>query len=91
MKKLIFLKQEYVEPKGLNKTKIKQAQQDIFQTSLTAFKQQMKGHAYHLRKEIPPDAVLIEYADALNDEMIDALRQADIVDIIDGVSSEASK
>jgi|HubBroStandDraft_2_1064218.scaffolds.fasta_scaffold340227_1 hypothetical protein len=88
MKKLIFLKQEYLDTDKINKTAEAAARNKLFQQSVEEFKKQLKGHAYKIKKEVPYEAVLIDYADTIDDEMLEALRAADIVEIIDSLVSE---
>lgn len=85
MKKLVFLNQEWVEAK--NKTELEAKQQAAFENSVKSFKEQMKdlAQAFKILKKIPPEAVLIEYADAVDDQMWVALRAADIVSIVDSM------
>ena len=87
MKKLVFLVQEYVE--GKNKAERETAQEKGFEASVKLFKEQMKdlfaAKAFKIVKEVPPDAVLIEYAEVIDNKMWEALRAADIVSIIDSI------
>lgn len=87
MKKLIFLVQEYVEAK--NKTELVAARQKIFEQSVKTFKEQMKdlfaAKTFKILKEVPPDAVLIEYADVMDDKIWEALRAAEIVSVVDSL------
>jgi hypothetical protein len=89
MKKIIFLKQEWFETKGLKKTEISDAQEDLFQEYIKVFKEQMQNllpaKSFKIIKEIPPNSVLIEYADAIDEQMWIALRAAEIVDIVDSM------
>jgi hypothetical protein len=89
MKRLIFLKQEYLDIKKekLNKEKASQAREVMFDESVIIFKEQMKvllaTKECKILKEFPPDSVLIEFADELQDKMYKAMVEASIVDIID--------
>lgn len=87
MRKLVFLNQEWVEAK--NKTELEAARAKVFQESIKTFKEQMgklfETKAFTILKEVPPEAVLIEYADVIDDQMWDALREADIVSIVDSL------
>jgi uncharacterized protein YnzC (UPF0291/DUF896 family) len=87
MKKLIFLKQEWLETKGLKKTEISNAQEDLFQEYIKLFKEQMKSllitKSFKIIKETPPNSLLIEYLDEIDNQMWIALRAAKIVDVVD--------
>ena len=87
MKKLVFLIQEYVEAK--NKTELAAAQQKVFQQSIKTFKEQMKdlfdAKSFKILKEVPPDAILIEYAEVMDVQMWESLRKAEIVSIVDAM------
>lgn len=89
MKKLIFLVQEYLEinKETVTKKELETAQKKLFDKSVKAFKGQMQelyaAKAFTILKEVSPDAVLIEYAEVLDDKMWEALRAADIVSIVD--------
>ena len=91
MKRLIFLKQEYLDVKKekLNKEKAEQAREIMFDESVLIFKEQMKelliAKEFKILKEFPPDSVLIEFYDALQDKMYKAMVAASIVDIIDNL------
>lgn len=91
MKKLIFLAQEYldVNRETLSKKELDIAQSKLFAKSVTAFKEQMKelyaAKVFQIVKELTPEAVLIEYAPAVDDQMWEALRAADIVSIVDSI------
>jgi hypothetical protein len=86
MKKLIYLKQEWLETKGLKKIDIANAKENIFKKSVELFRQQMKGlKIFKILQEIPPDAILIEYAEIVEDQMMAALRATEVVDIIDSM------
>lgn len=89
MKKLIFLKQEYVESKGLNKTRFKEAKLDCFKESIALFKEQLSQllvtKSFRILKEVPPDGLLIEHTDELNETIWQALCQAEVVDVIDSI------
>ena len=89
MKKIIFLKQEWLETKGLKKTEVSDAQEDLFQEYIKAFQEQMKEllpvKSFKIIEEIPPNSLLIEYSDTIDDQMWIALRAAEIVDIIDSM------
>lgn len=85
MKKLIFLKQEWVDPKGLKKLEISESEKDIYQKSVKSFREQLKTIKHKILKEIPPISILIEYDDVLEEEMTAALLAADIVEVIDSI------
>jgi hypothetical protein len=91
MKRLIFLKQEYLDVKKekLNKEKAERAREVMFDESVIIFKEQMKASLVakecKILKEFPPDSILIEFADTLQDKMYKALVDASIVDIIDSL------
>lgn len=87
MRKLITLKQEWVDPKGLKRSQVNEAKGDQFQESIAAFKEQMSEllppKAFKILKEVLPESLLIEYADALDEQMWAALRSAIVVQTID--------
>lgn len=91
MKKLIFLIQEYLDVKEekLNKASAEVARQKLFSQSVKVFKDQMKdlfaAKAFKIVREMPPNAVIVEYADIMNEKMYEALRAADIVEIINSI------
>lgn len=89
MKKIIFLKQEWLETKGLKKIEVSDAQEDLFQEYIKVFKEQMSSalpaKSFKIVKEMPPNSLLIEYSDAIDEQMWEALRAAEIVDIIDSM------
>lgn len=92
MKKLIYLHQEYLDAKEekLNKGEAEAARQKIFDKSVQAFKEQMKelftAKAFKILKDVPSEgAVLIEYAEVMDDKMWEALRAADIVSVVDSM------
>jgi hypothetical protein len=88
MKKLIFLKQEYLDTDKISKTAEAAARNKLFQQSIEEFKKQLKGRIFKIKKEVPYEAVLIDYADATDEQMTQALRAAEIVDIIDSLVLE---
>jgi len=87
MKRLIYLKQEYVEPAKLNKSELAAAQLKEFEKSVVLFKEQMKellgAKAFKILPGLPPEAILIEFAEVIHDKLYDHLRQAEVVDSID--------
>jgi hypothetical protein len=87
MQKLIFLRQEYIDPSvdNLSKKEVADLQQKQFLQSIELFNAQMIGQSFKAVKYIPADAILIEYDDALNDAMYKVLCSADVVDIIDSI------
>ena len=94
MKRLIFLKQEYLDVKKekLNKEKASEAREVMFDESVVIFKEQMKellaSKTFRILKEFPPDSILIEFSDASQDQMYKAMVAASIVDIIDSLVPE---
>jgi hypothetical protein len=89
MKRLIFLKQEYVDEKKLNKTEAIKEHEKYFQESVSAFKKQLKESldtkAFKILKEARPDAILIELDDDARERVYEKLRKADIVESIDSI------
>ena len=85
MKKLIFLKQEWLETKGMKKLEISEAEKDIYQKSVKSFKEQLKFVKHKILKEVPFNSIIIEYDDAIDEEMVAALLAADIVEVIDSM------
>jgi hypothetical protein len=85
MKKLIFLKQEWLETKGMKKSEISEAEKEIFQKSVKSFVEQLKSMGYKILKEISPNSIIIEYDDALDEQTMAALQTANIVEIIDSM------
>jgi len=92
MKKLVFLVQEYLDTKEgkLNKSEIETARQKIFDKSLQAFKEQMKelftAKAFQILKDVPAEgAIIIEYAEVMDDKIWQALRAAKIVEVVDSM------
>ena len=87
MRKLITLKQTWVDPKGLKKSQINEARDDFFDLSIKAFKDQMsdlwRNKSLKIIKEIPPDSLLVEYDDKLEEQMWVAFRAAEIVETVD--------
>ena len=88
MKKLIFLKQEYVDDK-LTKTESIKAHEKIFQQSIVLFKKQSKelldNKSFKILKEVRPDAILIEYSEDIHTRMYESLCKVDIVASIDSI------
>lgn len=92
MKRLIFLKMEYLD---LNGKKVKKEEEDklrleLCQTSIKEFKKEMKtwldDKTVKIVKDYAPEPqVLIEFDEKKLDPVLDALRAADIVDIIDSI------
>lgn len=95
MKKLIFLKQDYVDEKGINKTTSIGIHEKNYLNSIVLFKSQMKDmlndKSISILKEVRPDAILIEYSDVINDKVINRLRKADVVLTIDAIISKELK
>ena len=90
MKKLICLKQTWVDPKGLKRSQVSEAKGDLFQESILAFKEQMgdlwKTKQFKILKEVSAtNDVLIEYADAIDEQMWSALRAEVVVETIDSM------
>jgi hypothetical protein len=89
MKRLIFLKQEYLDVKKekLNKERASAAREVMFDESVLIFKEQMKDCSglFKILKESPPDSILIEFPDELQDIIYKAMITASIVDVIDSI------
>ena len=89
MQKLIFLRQQYIDPTEdkLSKKETTSIQQNQFLQSVASFKEQMTSlsKSFKIVKELPPDVLLIEHPDEICSEMYDALLAADIVEIIDSI------
>ena len=93
MKRCIFLKQEYVEPGQLKKPELAAAKDNQFKQTVLLFKSQMKeiSKSFKILKELSPEAVVIEYADDLQDKMYEMLCAADIVQTIDSILPAETK
>jgi len=91
MKKLIFLKQEYIDAKGqkLNKEQAEEARVKTYQQSIETFKQQMgdlfTSKSFIILKEVPPETILIEYSEVVDDKMWAAFRISEIVSVVDSI------
>jgi hypothetical protein len=85
VKKCIFLKQEYLDASKLKKADIVIAKDKIFQKSLLLFKKQMKKMDFKIIQVLSPNSVVVEYSEAMDEQMFEALRAAQIVEIIDGI------
>jgi len=91
MKRLIFLKVEYLdlEAKKISKAKEQELREGLCKDSVKLFKNQMKDwladKKHKITKEYLVDIpqVLVEFPDAERDDAYDALRKSDIVESID--------
>lgn len=88
MQRLIFLRQQYIDP-GDKQSKKETAvlQQKQFLQSVAAFKEQISplSKSFRITKQLPPEALLIEYRDDLAEDMYEALCSAESVEVIDSI------
>ncbi len=89
MKRLIFLKQEYVDETILNKSEVIKAYEKYFLQSIKSFKAQLKeqidNNSFKILKEVRPNAILIEFDSEDYDKLYEKFCKADIVAIIDSI------
>ncbi len=93
MKRLIFLKVEYLDLEGkkVSKTKEQEMRTELCQKSIKQFKKDMKewldNKSIKITKEYDIDepSIIIQFEDEKLDELYKKLVSVDIVDIIDSI------
>ena len=87
MQKLIFLKQEYLDAdeEKLSKKEAADLRQKHFLQTVIKFESQIKGIFFKVLKELPPEALFIEYNDTDDEKIWECFHASDIVDIVDSI------